>query len=187
MKFEIKYNNTFKDIQIFHNFFSHISPYQFKFLLLIKFGIPAIWFLLKTIPNLKTDQKFGELFLFILIFSICYFVIPKLIQRSLYRSLLSNYKKGKYNQIIQDHTIIVDNNKIADETNLNKFTFEWKEILKIRFDKFNIYIFLNKKSAFIIPRRSFENEKYQKVFIKYCQKQLQKTRNQETNIHIKKN
>lgn len=185
MKFEIKYSNTFKDIQIFHNFFSHISPYQLKFLLLIKFGIPLIWLIFKTIPNLKSEQLFMELFILILIWSICYFVIPKLIQRSLYHSLLSNYKKGKYNQIIREHTLSVNNSKIVDKTNLNNFSFKWKEILKIRFDNFNIYIFLNKKSAFIIPRKSFADKKEQETFLQFCQKRLQKTRNQNTNIHLK--
>jgi len=168
MKWEVTYKNEFIDIQNFHHLYSKISPYQFKFLLLIKFAVPAIWLIFITIPKLGTEQVWIELIIFGLVTLTCYYFIPQLIQRSLKKKLLHNYYNGVYNQILTEHRLSIDKNKIEDQTNLNKLSFEWKTILKIRNDEKSIYIFLNKKTAFIIPLRSFKSKNKYNEFLRLC-------------------
>lgn len=172
---ELEYENQINDVLQFHRFYYKNSPYQQRFNLLIKILFPVFWIYFEFTKDFSTTT-ISKILSTAIVILITWVVFPRFQKFFFDFQVMQHHKKGKYNFFLTKHKLIINETNFYDITAAQEMEFQWKNVLKLRDDSNSFYIFFNRRTALIIPKKYFSSKEMISDFEKEVNENIRNSR-----------
>jgi hypothetical protein len=159
---KITYHNTVRDRLAFAAFHLPRSP----MIILITVGFFLFITFESIIPDIPKDKS--------LAFQIFYVIIAEAIQASIIFAVwtvivLVGTISKKNKTLAAERTLTFSEDSFVSDTSFAHSEYKWPMVQKLARTGSHIFLYLNKDSAVIVPRRAFESSSQWDEFYDYCQ------------------
>lgn len=110
-----------------------------------------------------TDQWIPDLFIFLGIGLVYFFILPYLVKRSIRNRVKQVLKKEENQHILQESQVVITGEGIIDRDTVSESRYDWEAIVKKAETPDCFYLYTNSYHAIVIPKRTMSKEQVREL------------------------